>query len=102
MMLVLLCACLFFFSSRRRHTRCALVTEFRRVLFRSQDRDGRKATGRSRRSACQDRHGFALPYSRMWPYAPTMPPSAAEVSAPARGGGELGRASCRERVCQYV
>src|SRR3546814_5756701 len=25
----------FFFSSRRRHTRCALVTEFRRVLFRS-------------------------------------------------------------------
>src|SRR3546814_11248904 len=26
----------FFFSSRRRHTRCALVTEFRRVLFRSQ------------------------------------------------------------------
>src|SRR3546814_21033819 len=25
----------FFFASRRRHTRCALVTEFRRVLFRS-------------------------------------------------------------------
>src|SRR3546814_13817751 len=25
----------FFCSSRRRHTRCALVTEFRRVLFRS-------------------------------------------------------------------
>src|SRR3546814_1857481 len=29
-------ACLFFFfSSRRRHTRCALVTGVRRVLFRS-------------------------------------------------------------------
>src|SRR3546814_6361716 len=26
---------LFFFSSRRRHTICALVMEFRRVLFRS-------------------------------------------------------------------
>src|SRR6184192_4768073 len=25
----------FFFSSTRRHTRCRLVTEFRRVLFRS-------------------------------------------------------------------
>src|SRR3546814_7475193 len=25
----------FFFACRRRHTRCALVTEFRRVLFRS-------------------------------------------------------------------
>src|SRR3546814_10946351 len=28
----------FFFSSRRRHTRCALVTGVRRVLFRSLDR----------------------------------------------------------------
>src|SRR3546814_21169410 len=27
---------MFFFSSRRRHTRCALVTGVRRVLFRSQ------------------------------------------------------------------
>src|SRR3546814_10657515 len=27
---------LFFFASRRRHTRCALVTGVRRVLFRSQ------------------------------------------------------------------
>src|SRR3546814_10706706 len=26
---------IFLFASRRRHTRCALVTEFRRVLFRS-------------------------------------------------------------------
>src|SRR3546814_1403039 len=30
----------FFFSSRRRHTRCALVLEFRRVLFRSQGTHG--------------------------------------------------------------
>src|SRR3546814_10576210 len=28
---------MFFFSSRRRHTRCALVTGVRRVLFRSMD-----------------------------------------------------------------
>src|SRR3546814_6836670 len=35
----------FFFSSRRRHTRCALVTEFRRVLFRS--RRGRPMPQRS-------------------------------------------------------
>src|SRR3546814_6478140 len=33
--LVDLCCSYFFFSSRRRHTRCALVMEFRRVLFRS-------------------------------------------------------------------
>src|SRR3546814_4245062 len=36
MYLCCLCfVCFFFFSSRRRHTRCALVLEFRRVLFRS-------------------------------------------------------------------
>src|SRR3546814_1172049 len=29
------CVLLIFFSSRRRHTRCALVTGVRRVLFRS-------------------------------------------------------------------
>src|SRR3546814_5247564 len=34
----------FFFSSRRRHTRCALVTGFRRVLFRS-DIGHRSAAG---------------------------------------------------------
>src|SRR3546814_6421682 len=36
-----LCICLgllFFFSSRRRHTRCALVTGVQRVLFRSPER----------------------------------------------------------------
>src|SRR3546814_19123599 len=33
--LLCLCYLFFFFSSRRRHTRCALVTGFRRVLFRS-------------------------------------------------------------------
>src|SRR3546814_3988112 len=32
---MVVCFYLFFFSSRRRHTRCALVTGVRRVLFRS-------------------------------------------------------------------
>src|SRR3546814_12672842 len=32
----------FFFSSRRRHTRCALVTGVRRVLFRSERRHHRR------------------------------------------------------------
>src|SRR3546814_5956047 len=34
-MLTNLFICFFFFASRRRHTRCALVTGVRRVLFRS-------------------------------------------------------------------
>src|SRR3546814_6409429 len=31
----MICNCIFFFTSRRLHTRCALVTGVRRVLFRS-------------------------------------------------------------------
>src|SRR3546814_4456577 len=42
---VLFCGCFFFFSSRRRHTSCALVLEFRRVLFRS---PGRSFAGKTK------------------------------------------------------
>src|SRR3546814_1858434 len=35
----ILLLCIFFFSSRRRHTRCALVTGVQRVLFRSAARN---------------------------------------------------------------
>src|SRR3546814_6631471 len=77
----------FFFSSRRRHTRCALVTGVQ---------------------TC------ALPISVRFLDAQFLQP--AEGAAPlGQGGGdegdrifvdhrrrEIGRASCRERVCQYV
>src|SRR3546814_10192106 len=70
----------FFFSSRRRHTRCALVTGVQTcasdLVFRNRNvavehpmiggREGQIALGH------RDRHR------------------------------EIGRASCRERVCQYV
>src|SRR3546814_3673297 len=75
----------FFFSSRRRHTRCALVTGVQ---------------------TC------ALPIST--PSCWTAPrhsaggcslPAAAAIERCRRGypsWREIGRASCRERVCQYV
>src|SRR3546814_3483643 len=96
---------LFFFSSRRRHTRCALVTGVQ---------------------TC------ALPISALWQGAPRSRPSPKarpvfsfmlEASPPmvkAEWGtkrtcpkcgtrfydlgkeDQIGRASCRERVCQYV
>src|SRR3546814_10684555 len=64
----------FFFSSRRRHTRCALVTGVQ---------------------TC------ALPISRSWfePPARSWPRRCACTSATC---SKIGRASCRERVCQYV
>src|SRR3546814_7441548 len=84
----------FFFSSRRRHTRCALVTGVRRVLFRSAQA---LAAGTAMtllagpaRAACED-DIQALDEQVV----------AAETGA-APADGEIGRASCRERVCQYV
>src|SRR3546814_5587628 len=81
-----ICLCslvFFFFSSRRRHTRCALVTGVQ---------------------TC------ALPISRPAGTAWLTRPSArrrgscrSEVATfPGAGPAEIGRASCRERVCQYV
>src|SRR3546814_9911557 len=89
---VLLCVILFvvvfmfffFFSSRRRHTRCALVTGVQTCAlpicpraFSSLRRDlpakPVELRGLSRHRACA-----------RWPIE------------------EIGRASCRERVCQYV
>src|SRR3546814_3499093 len=79
--LVWLCLILFFFSSRRRHTRCALVTGVQ---------------------TC------ALP---IWDFAdilakrlavPQMRRAGERIDLAARIVDEIGRASCRERVCQYV
>src|SRR3546814_7188113 len=95
------CFCVFFFSSRRRHTRCALVMEFRRVLFRS----ARMIDPRG--------HRFGAAVSSLiligsfvagWVLGVFLVLLSIGVSA-AFGlrysiYGEIGRASCRERVCQ--
>src|SRR3546814_4498893 len=82
---LLLLFCDFFFSSRRRHTRCALVTGVQ---------------------TC------ALPISIYrkglvggWGSDAASPPSRRPLescSMQAGSSNEIGRASCRERVCQYV
>src|SRR3546814_5964416 len=80
----------FFFSSRRRHTRCALVTGvqtcalpiYLRLLHVLDDREERVGVGVHR--------GLALGEDRRR-LVPVVVLRA-----------EIGRASCRERVCQYV
>src|SRR3546814_4996071 len=81
--------CVFLFSSRRRHTRCALVTGVQ---------------------TC------ALPICLQWSRRPTTLEVAVlsrlelrvghvvdlHQRGQAAGGEQIGRASCRERVCQYV
>src|SRR3546814_9076671 len=74
----------FFFSSRRRHTRCALVTGVQTCAL--------PIWGRTRKGEANDQ-GYDRQRHRR----------------DAGGGGrkpghvgQIGRASCRERVCQYV
>src|SRR3546814_19104564 len=106
---------IFFVSSRRRHTSCALVTGVQtcaRPIFcrligeRSNGlivlgRRGRKELGKS---------GIGGPLRKSWPTRPVpfcSSPSrlkrrtraTSEFSCPLT---EIGRASCRERVCQAV
>src|SRR3546814_2217540 len=82
---------LFFFSSRRRHTRCALVTGVQTCALPISVRPGKRGQDRSagghearlgdRRTLWRRHHG---------------------KNPPARLEHEIGRASCRERVWQYV
>src|SRR3546814_2693630 len=77
----------FFFSSRRRHTRCALVTGVQTcalpICVRGCPGSAWRASISPPRSTCRkrgvrDRRGHSV--TRV----------------------QIGRASCRERVCQYV
>src|SRR3546814_4731011 len=84
---------IFFFSSRRRHTRCALVTGvqtcalpicfIRRLAHRARALEVLRLPD----SAVPIRGGVG---------------AVAQRSATPRNRMKIGRASCRERVCQYV
>src|SRR3546814_7413496 len=105
---------LFFFSSRRRHTRCALVTGVQRVLFRSVAGRLRAAHGiegiapdaaaEGTRRALESKHfgdggavvGKAVDAGETRAEHLTLQPAPFGVEE------EIGRESCRERVCQYV
>src|SRR3546814_4206362 len=76
--------CSFFFSSRRRHTRCALVTGVQTCALPI---SGRADAVTVASTGCL-RTRSAL--------------SATEISHIPASTLEIGRASCRERVCQYV
>src|SRR3546814_19361199 len=104
-----MCIVLFFFSSRRRHTRCALVTGVQTcALPISRRAAGRRApgwrecgilVGRGPATCRKPRRGGGS-WKRRHPrrgkddrWLPAPRPPAQH---------KIGRASCRERVCQYV
>src|SRR3546814_1042728 len=96
----------FFFSSRRRQTRCALVTgvqtcalpiwALERVGPALWKRVGREPSGSPFNSIDQLERESGVPRN------PLINPGAMVVTDQLIGDGEIGRASCRERVCQYV
>src|SRR3546814_9819986 len=106
---------MFFFSSRRRHTRCALVTGVqtcalpilsrmaevcgagsRRALLRMQTWHMREETFRAA-LACLTDAIHAEPIAAWFGQGHRAP-----ADGQAFYLGEIGRASCRGRVCQYV
>src|SRR3546814_4556279 len=82
--------CFFFFSSRRRHTRCALVTGVQTCALPISPVD----------MSLEDAMRFVVTagVSRSPPDADTRPSPPPSAPTPP----QIGRASCRERVCQYV
>src|SRR3546814_8101821 len=86
--------CVFFFSSRRRHTRCELVTGVQTCALPISGVE----TGAEQEKTRTDVRGVQCQYRE---------PGSLHYSGSAGVGWsiaalQIGRASCRERVCQYV
>src|SRR3546814_2553141 len=100
----------FVFSSRRRHTRCALVTgvqtcalpiyDFSSWMVDVADSFDRWATGLDQTEGFQE---FVAYIRENGPQvADTMGALGDAVLQVVQASAQIGRASCRERVCQYV
>src|SRR3546814_6220919 len=96
----------FFFSSRRRHTRCALVTGVQTCALPIYAAERGLLLALSRAS----RHPLSEALTRDLAAMDVVPVAVEAiretpgfgVEALWEGRREIGRASCRERVCQYV
>src|SRR3546814_4178968 len=104
----------FFFSSRRRHTRCALVTGVQTCALPISG--ARLSTVLRQRGYLKGRGQKTIrpmPFvvaingeyvlQKTWTRRLRASDQVAIIHVPRGGGGsKIGRASCRERVCQYV
>src|SRR3546814_1757166 len=83
----------FFFSSRRRHTRCALVTGVQTCALPISGH--RLAAQQPNNVWPKEVEGFRAAYDRLFAEFD-------RVGGRLLAGIAIGRASCRERVCQYL
>src|SRR3546814_8088837 len=90
---------LFFFSSRRRHTRCALVTGVQTCALPISLYSWYK-TGELKAEGTSITEGIGT--GRITANLEDAPVDEVFQVPDAEALPEIGRASCRERVCQYV
>src|SRR3546814_6985736 len=98
--------CFFFFSSRRRHTRCALVTGVQTCalpIYAGENAMNKTPDKTHGRIHHQPLGGNAMPRFGGPATMMRLPslPSAAGLDACFVGVPPIGRAACRESVCQY-
>src|SRR3546814_4496977 len=91
------CSLIFFFSSRRRHTRCALVTGVQTCALPIL-----AALGSYEPTLLRVYEGEAGPCSEPLDFLSTLFHGESRPLLLPTQDIEIGRASCRERVCQYV
>src|SRR3546814_10357703 len=95
----------FFLSSRRRHTRCALVTGVQTcalpILFVAKPAQRKENSTSASSQYYEAQLGCAVilanlrqRYALVWAGPKALPSR--------KMGSKIGRAACRERVCQYV
>src|SRR3546814_3420012 len=93
----------FFFSSRRRHTRCALVTGVQTCalpIFSFLTVQENVETPLLEHARLPK--GFVRDLARLKIALAGLPDNAGSLKPAELSGGKIGRASCRERVRQYV
>src|SRR3546814_8890552 len=90
----------FFFSSRRRHTRCALVTGAQTCALPISQKDSSEACKLALSAALDATYRMTETNRRATGIRFRLPADDGAVAS--RLAEKIGRASCRERVCQSV
>src|SRR3546814_3166895 len=101
---LLICSFVFYFSSRRRHTRCALVTGVQTCALPISARGLKPRHDIGRDRFISVAFWFVMFERVAWirPFTSASPMMVVRSELTLVKVAEIGRASCRERVCEYV